>query len=217
MQPRKRGLQSPYSYDQIFSAGMHPILTVYFYAACGISLPHHLFAPVLVPYTFITIVFVAIWVYIGVVDPSSEGGIVLHTGQNTTRYCATCRKNVAGFDHHCTWLNTCIGRRNYFYFYMLVIAGLLCYALQTIVGILCIAVWLDADEMSAAFGSATAGRVTWGVLTIASLLVGTCFASLSGFHSYLIFIRKGTYDWMIDGQARREARRAENLGMVGGK
>ena len=30
-----------------------------------------------------------------------------------TRHCRKCDKCVAGFDHHCLWLNTCVGTENY--------------------------------------------------------------------------------------------------------
>lgn len=33
-----------------------------------------------------------------------------------TKHCRDCDKCVQGFDHHCKWLNTCIGARNYKWF-----------------------------------------------------------------------------------------------------
>jgi polyferredoxin len=42
-----------------------------------------------------------------------------------TKHCGRCNKCVAAFDHHCLYLNTCIGRRNYRTFVALTTAATL--------------------------------------------------------------------------------------------
>ena len=36
--------------------------------------------------------------------------------QENSYHCNVCEKCVDGYEFHCTWLNTCIGKRNHTYF-----------------------------------------------------------------------------------------------------
>ena len=42
-----------------------------------------------------------------------------------TKHCSICNKCVGVFDHHCVWLNQCIGQRNYKYFGLSVLTAIL--------------------------------------------------------------------------------------------
>lgn len=32
------------------------------------------------------------------------------------KHCRRCQRCISGFDHHCDWLNLCIGDKNYIFF-----------------------------------------------------------------------------------------------------
>ena len=45
--------------------------------------------------------------------------VCLLNSDKSSKHCRTCGKCVQNFDHHCKWLNTCVGTKNYRYFLIL--------------------------------------------------------------------------------------------------
>lgn len=49
----------------------------------------------------------------------------IYTSGRRTKHCGSCNKCVEKFDHHCKWLNHCIGARNYVAFIVSVVSAVL--------------------------------------------------------------------------------------------
>lgn len=47
----------------------------------------------------------------------------IKTSSNRTKHCSVCNKCVEKFDHHCKYLNQCVGRQNYVPFLMCVVSA----------------------------------------------------------------------------------------------
>ncbi|CAN0317950.1 unnamed protein product [Ectocarpus sp. 12 AP-2014] len=214
---RTRGMEAPYAKDQISAFVLHPIISVGFVVLTSLTLEPKAIAIALAPFLGLNIIVVGLWGYLSWSDPAGEGGCTLGRKRaETPHYCNYCRKTVRGFDHHCSWLNTCISARNYAHFYLLGVSGSLLYLYMTVAATLTV-IWADEDDQREAFGSLTASRITWGIFIAVAGWIAVSFVALAGFHTYLLLLGLGTYDWVVmQNQKRQEKLTARRSAGAGG-
>ena len=114
----------------------------------------------------------------------------VHSG---TKHCGKCHCCVDGFDHHCKWLNTCIGGRNYRLFIGLLVALLL----VTVILISSEAVVLQQDLELPIFLVILAD-------SICNFVILGMISGLLLFHAYLKVKGISTYDFVT--RRRRHSR-----------
>jgi palmitoyltransferase ZDHHC2/15/20 len=96
-------------------------------------------------------------------------------------HCSTCRKCVLKMDHHCPWLATCVGLRNYKPFMLFLIY-------TTIFCFFCFAVsatWVWSEILSDGQYTETLMPVNYVMLSVISGIIGLVLAGFTGWHIML--------------------------------
>ena len=144
----------------------------------------------------------------------------------TSKHCRYCDKCVVGFDHHCVWLNTCIGTKNYHWFFATVISsGMLCTLSLGLSLALLIESFTSSVRIQALpyFMIPVAGIQALLFLSL-FLLLGwvSMIYQLGTFHIYLVCRGISTYDFIVEQQQKsaekakeRQARNEAGLAAAG--
>ncbi|KAL4093476.1 hypothetical protein PRIC1_005624 [Phytophthora ramorum] len=236
---RHNGLERPFSRDQVISWIGHSLSALcFFIGAAGIYLctgrggveEENTNSTI----TTMTLVAVAVhvvnsillvtsWRSCETIDPAAAVEDSLPNGWcgvrlngprwDKTRYCALCRKAVPGLDHHCTWLQTCIGKANYAQFFTVACTGTVQFVLQVVYAALCL-LWLHYHPLDDA---GTSGYIVEICLIMCLAISVPCmfmYFVLLGFHLYLMLLGYGTYEWMLrrrkEQRAKQEAKKHKN-------
>ncbi|MCO5552664.1 hypothetical protein L7F22_006180 [Adiantum nelumboides] len=133
-----------------------------------------------------------------------------------SKHCRNCDKCVDGFDHHCRWLNNCVGRKNYITFVVLMASSLLLLVLNWGTGIAVLVRCIVSksnierkilERLGSGF-SRTPFAIVVALCTLVALLASIPLGELFFFH--LILIKKGitTYEYVMAMRAQSEVQGA---------
>ena len=200
--PRRNSFSKPLSSDQVKLLSME--LLNFSLIVVALLVLHPRYPPFLV-YSSINVLRLSIWASLSLGDPGADSPPLacFRHRPKASRFCSTCKKIVPDLDHHCTWLNTCVGSANYGRFLALV--GLCVAAHLFFVVIGGSALIGDPFFPSSLADSASdddpfqlPGKIVLAAATATSLLLGLSSACLIAFHLYIIFaLDMRTYDWML--------------------
>jgi hypothetical protein len=118
-----------------------------------------------------------------------------------SKHCKICDKCVDRFDHHCVWLNNCIGKKNYKSFYILLIFVELSLIFNVFAYVYAFVLFINGD-----FSRLSQGKIMSPIISaVISLIVAVVDFVLSINITYMIYIHTWlrcnnltTYEYIIN-------------------
>ena len=121
-----------------------------------------------------------------------------------THHCSTCKRCFLKMDHHCVWLDNCVGYKNYkFFFCLLFWATFMC---GFIFG-----ATLEALIQQLVYSQLEGVSVVWLIMTILSFALGLSTFMLLFYHSYLISNGMTTIEHMEYNEEQEDFKRRERI------
>lgn len=108
-----------------------------------------------------------------------------------TKHCTRCNRCTLSFDHHCKWINNCVGKKNYKEFLIMIL----------LIQALCLFFIGSSVYAVIKFAEKPKGKII-GISVVGTLLVPCVLtlgflAHLTGFHVYLKVMKMSTYEYVI--------------------
>lgn len=121
-----------------------------------------------------------------------------------THHCSTCQRCFLKMDHHCVWLDNCVGFGNYkFFFCLLFWATFMC---GFVFG-----ATLEVLIQQLVYDSLEGVSVVWLIMAFFSFSLGLSTLMLLCYHSYLISKGMTTIEHMEINEDREDFKRKERI------
>jgi predicted membrane protein len=124
-------------------------------------------------------------------DSSNICSVCLLNRSFLTKHCLKCNRCTFGFDHHCKWVNNCIGTYNYKAFiFLITVSNIFCFYCAGCGGYVLYTFTLESQKH-------TSDIIITSLFILTSFIVGIILLHLCFFHAYLKCLSMSTYQYIV--------------------
>lgn len=121
--------------------------------------------------------------------------------QQKTKHCGKCNRCTHNFDHHCVWLNNCVGSKNYRFFFIFIFSFFLHLLLLLFLDVVLI---IDLANIENKSKWKSKSFIYLGCFMVLTLPVFLFLGQLMSYHIWLKIVNKSTYEHILEIRQREK-------------